>query len=224
MWPAATWIVVGVVMRRSHVETALARRVGGAPAAEDQQAGRHEGRGRSVLPREVEERLVAVAELALPRPSRTRARPGREEHRLQRLEPRGRRRDREERARAIGRVAVQQVVVHLHHDLAAGRERHAGALGQPVPAPAGRPRGDPVRVVERVGDARAGRLREARFRRSTTSPGPESPRSRRLGRGDLPGGTRNRITWWTTFGWPGSMRTDVTDPSPVCFGSRRKQR
>ena len=84
MWPAATWIVVGVEMRRSHVETALGARGGGGPAAQDEEAGRRERGRRPVLPREVEERLVAVAEpplLAL----RTRElhRPG-QEHRLQR--------------------------------------------------------------------------------------------------------------------------------------------
>ena len=45
--------------------------------------------------------------------------------------------------------------MHLHHDLAAGGERHAGPLREAVAAPAGRPRRDPVRVVQRVGDAGA---------------------------------------------------------------------
>ena len=39
--------------------------------------------------------------------------------------PGGRGRDGEQRARAVRRAAVQQVVVHLHHDLAARRERDA---------------------------------------------------------------------------------------------------
>ena len=50
----------------------------------------------------------------------------------------------------------------LHHDLASGWERDARVLREPVATPAGRPRGDPVRVVEGALDRAAVAEREAR--------------------------------------------------------------
>ena len=99
----------------------------------------------------VEERRGAVAERA-----RLALRAGeldrrREEHRLERR--RGRRvagRPCSTARERSGALPVQEVVVHLHHDPAAGRERDARAVGEPVAAPARRPGGDPARVVERA--------------------------------------------------------------------------
>ena len=109
-------------------------------------------------------------------------------------------RDGEDRARAVGRVPVQQVVVHLHHDLASGRKRDAGAVGQAAAGPARRPGGDPVRVVRASPDrAAACRPRRARFRRSTTSPGRASPASSLFASATCEREMRKRITWWTIF-------------------------
>ena len=65
MWPAAMWIVVGVVMRRSHVETALAAGFAALPRQRIRRPAGRECCARAVLPREFEERLVSVTELAL---------------------------------------------------------------------------------------------------------------------------------------------------------------
>jgi hypothetical protein len=79
----------------------------------------------------------------------------REEDGLDASQARARRGDGHDCARAVGRVAVPQVVVDLHHDPALGRERHPGPLGKPASASAGSPGGDPVRVVEGLLDTPA---------------------------------------------------------------------
>ena len=144
---------------------------------------------RPVLPREVEERLVPVAELPLLALRASELDGAGHEHRLKRRELRRRGRDGEQRPRAIRRAAVEQVVVHLHHDLASCRKRDPGALREAVPAPTRRPRGDPVRVVERVGDPRSVACRkprpaEARPARAGVA-AVESLGIRELGRTDL---------------------------------------
>ena len=126
---------------------------GGVAAAEEQETGRNERRLRPVPARKVEQRLVARAEAAL-LAGRARELDGAwHEHRLQRGQLLGGGSHGEHRSRAIGRTAVQEVVVNLHHDLAPRRERHAGSVGQPVPAPPRSPGGDPVGVVQRALDA-----------------------------------------------------------------------
>ena len=172
MWPAATWIVVGVVMRRSHVETALAAGVAALPRQRMRRpAGVNAASGPYFRARSnsASLRSQSCALLALRAGELDGAG---QEHRsgaASSLADAGA--TVSSGARAIGRAAVEQVVVHLHHDLASGRKRDAGALGEAVPAPARRPGGDPVRVVRASRRSPLRRLPEARSHRSTTSPG-----------------------------------------------------
>ena len=55
-------------------------------------------------------------------------------------------------------------------------------------------------------------------------PGPREPESTRRAAATCDGSTRKRMTWWTTFGTPGSIRAEVTKASSASFGSSRKQR
>ena len=153
MWPAAMRIVVGSRMRRSHVLTGLGLHVRGVPAAEEQQPGRHERRVDAVLASELRERGVPVAEpsaLAFGAGELDRRR---KEHRVDLVEPGARRCHGQHGARAVRRLPVQQVVVDLHHDRAAGLERDPGSVREPPALAAGRPRRDPVGVVQRLGRA-----------------------------------------------------------------------
>ena len=55
-------------------------------------------------------------------------------------------------------------------------------------------------------------------------PGPADFASRRLASATWDFAARKRMTWWTILAWPGSIRADVTNPSPASLGSSRKQR
>ena len=153
MCPAAMWIVVGVVDAPVAGRDGARGRARRTSATEDQEAGWDERGARAVLAPEIEERLVSITQLALLSLGAGELDRAGKENGLQRREPGGGGRHGEERARAIGCAAVQQVVVNLHHDLAPRGKRDPGSLGQPAAAPARRPGRDPVRVVERVGDA-----------------------------------------------------------------------
>ena len=224
MWPATAWIVTGDVDASDRTSSsALRDRPGGVLAAEQQQAGRDE---RRVVPKRVdlvEHRRGAIAERRRARPRGTRARPGRGGAACGRARGRVCRAPWSARPRAVGPRPVQEVVVDLHHDPAAGRQRDARARPQPVAAPARRPGGDPARVVEEAARVRRA-LRDARARRSTSSrrracggraPPPPRRRRRRCGRGSRGG----RAT-----ASPGAIRAEVTKASAFSFGSRRKQR
>ena len=102
----------------------------------------------------------------------------RQQHRLQRLPvgPLGLRQSQPHGA-AVGAVAGQQVVVHLHDQLGAGSQRDADVVGHHPLTATGRPGADPVGVVEvptghagdagpaEAGVAVAGVLRVERARR-----------------------------------------------------------
>ena len=153
--PAATWIVVGWVSRRSQVEVAPARGFAALPRQRIRRpAGTKAACGPYLLVRSKSASFRLQSFPCSPCCA-TQLDRGRQEHRLERRELRRCGRDREQRARAVGGAPVQQVVVDLHDDLASCRQRHAGAFGEAVAAPARRPRGDPVRIVQRVLD-RAG--------------------------------------------------------------------
>ena len=154
MWPAATWIVVGAVMRRSHVEIVLGLGLAALPRHRMSSPA-----GTNAAPEPYFRESSNSASLRLQsRPCSPDAHASStgagQEHRLERGQLRGRGRDGQKRARSIGRPTVQEVVVNLHHDLASRRQRNAGSVRQTVAAPAGCPGRDPARVVERV-DERA---------------------------------------------------------------------
>ena len=148
--------VAGAHGARLRVRRASCRRGAGAPAGRRRRRSRTSARAR--------ERLDAVAEpsaLSLGAGELDRRR---EEHRPHVVETRARRCDRQHGARAIRRLAVQEVVVHLHHDLAAGLERHtrcprgAGRPRRPAPTP----RSSPSRsTTGRAGDPRSAEARPA---------------------------------------------------------------
>ena len=99
----------------------------------------------------------------------------------------------------VGRGALEQVVVHLHHDpragLAAGRRSRRG--------PGSRRR----RAPRRPASWRRRRWRtrpRGRCRRSRSSPRPAARASFASASATCSGATRNRITWCTTSGLPGS--------------------
>ena len=154
MWPATAWIVVGRSSRRSQNVTG---RPEDSPASLPQSSSRPTGNERVVLPvlaHRVEERRGAVAE-APASPFAHGSSTGAGSSTVSSGVETGARRDgRQHRARAVRPPSVEEVVVHLHHDAAAGGERHAHAVGQPVAAPAGCPGRDPRRVVEAARRAR----------------------------------------------------------------------
>src|SRR5207245_5022929 len=101
---------------------------------------------------------------------------GREQNRPDRGEPGGPRSDREHGPGTIGRLPVQEVVVDLHHDLVAGSKRDAVAVRKPAPAPAGCPRRDPVRIVQRGFDITSRAEPDA----GSPETGPAEARTRRV--------------------------------------------
>ena len=172
------------------VEPALAERdgaggwLGGILAAEQQQADGDERIVLSVFPHLIEERRGSIAEwpgLALRARKLDRRR---EQHRLERLQTRGCRNGGDHRTRAVWAPAVQEVVVHLHHDPAPGRQGDAHPFGKPVTAPAWCPGGDPRRIVEAARGAR-GPSRRIDPRAAEAAPArPCGPPVERLGLGD----------------------------------------
>ncbi len=217
-------MVVGVVMRRSHVETAPAAGLAALPRHRMRSPAGMKAAAVPYFLRQVEESLAAVAELSLLALRACQLDRRREQHRLERLESRRGGRDGEKRARAVGRPSVQEVVVHLHHDLASGRERDAGAVREAVAAPARRPGGDPVRVVQRVGNPCAVACRKTGAAEAgpagSRSAGVEAPARRRpdrMGRGRGSRGARSSAV-------PARSGPRSTNESAAFAGSRRKQR
>ena len=175
MWPAATWIVVGVEMRRSHVDTGLAA---GLPAVPRQRMSRPAGvkaARRSVLAGEVEERLVPVAELP-GSPFVQAARPGRGAAWSAAARAPRRPGDREHGTRAVGRICrsggCSGPASRSGCRRAARRLFPRGAGFRPSPEP--RRRSSSRCSASRRFPPR--RLRGDRCRRNTTSPVPNRRR------------------------------------------------
>ena len=97
----------------------------------------------------------------------------RQQHRLQRGQPRRRGSDRQHRARAVGAAPVEEVVVHLHHDPAAGQERHAGPSGSRSPPQPGAQAATQPRVVSL--QPLPPLVRRCPCRRSTANPARRAP-------------------------------------------------
>ena len=120
---------------------------------------------------------------------------------------------------AVGSGAGEQVVVHLHDEPGARRQRDADVVGHHPLAAAGRPRTDPVGVVER-----RPRCPGSRCRRSRSTRRRGRPRRASSARATSPGSTLETMTWWTRAALSGRMSTPLTSWSLVRCGSRRKQR
>ena len=151
------------------------RRIRRVLAAEEEQADGDEAGILAVLADQVEHRRGAVAQRACLALGARKLHRRRQQGRLERGQAFARGHRGQHRARPVGAAAVQEVVVHLHHDPAARRERHPETLGEPVAAPARRPGGDPRCIAQAA----------SRARRSTADPGASETAPARPRRGAI---------------------------------------
>ena len=170
MWPPTAWIVVGAcdgaVAGRHRARDRLRRVL----AADQKQPGGDERRVGPETCRPGRRRPPSGRTAARSRPAGRRARraPGEASSRQGSAAPAGGNR-RQHRTRAIGAPPVQEVVVHLHHDAAPGRQGDARSRAESVGARCRAPR---RRSTRRRPGRRAGRSsfrRPRRGRRSTSS-------------------------------------------------------